>query len=77
MTDSPLFAVVYSPLLAGVYIHDPLTPFTLDIATPVELAVTPFHQLSLEGVVASAAAHQVAAVHPLRVPVTHPANSSQ
>lgn len=47
---------------ADVSLHDPLALLASDIAAPVVLAVAALHQLLGVRVVATAAAHQVAAV---------------
>lgn len=47
---------------ADVFLHDPLTLLAGDVAAPVVLAVAALHQLLRVRVVATAAAHQVAAV---------------
>lgn len=47
---------------ADVSLHDPLALLAGDVAAPVVLAVAALHQLLRVRVVATAAAHQVAAV---------------
>lgn len=47
-----------------VSLHSPLTLLAGDIAAPVVLAVAALYHLLTVGVIASAAAHQVAAVAP-------------
>lgn len=47
---------------ADVFLHDPLTLLAGDVAAPVVLAVAALHLLLRVRVVATAAAHQVAAV---------------
>ena len=52
------------------------TSFTLYIATPVELALAALLHPGVDGVVAAAAAHQVAAVHPLALHLADPARGA-
>lgn len=49
-------------LFADVSLHQPPAPLAHHVAAPVVLAVTPLHHLLRVGVVAAAAAHQVAAL---------------
>ena len=60
-----------------MYVHSSFTRLALDETAPVKLTMAPLSQLSLEGVVPSAAAHEVAAVHSLGVPVAHPPHCAQ
>lgn len=76
----PLLDVVHPPRearistsLAGVHVHGLRAHLALDVAAPVELAVAALAHRHLLGVVAAAAAHQVAAVHAVRGPVALPA----
>uniref|UniRef100_A0A670IP57 Cell division cycle 42 n=1 Tax=Podarcis muralis TaxID=64176 RepID=A0A670IP57_PODMU len=62
---------------AGVHLCHAVALFTLDKATPVELAAAPLHHLHLVRVEASAAAHQLAAVDGLGSLVAVPAAGAQ
>lgn len=53
-------------LFAHKLVHERRAAFALDVAAPVELAVAALVLVDLELVVASAAAHELAAVHALR-----------
>ncbi len=55
--------------LARVHIQLPPARFTLDVATPVELTVTPLRHRDFVRVVAPPTTHEVAPVHALRVSV--------
>ena len=57
-------------LLAGVDVDGFDARFTLDVATPVKLALAPFLDGRLVRVVTPSAAHQVTSVHSGRRPVT-------
>ena len=52
--------------LADELVYDFGAAFALDVAAPVELAVTTLYNLSFILVVASAAAHQLTSIHALR-----------
>ena len=51
----------------GVNIHLASTCFTLDIATPVKLAMAALRHRGLVGVVASPTTHKIASVHSFRI----------
>ena len=57
-------------------VHNALASLASHVTTPVELAVTPLHEFSLERVIATPTTHERAPVHALRVPVTLPAQGS-
>lgn len=67
----------YIVLFTHKLVHERRAAFALDVAAPVELAVAPLMLVSLELVVPSAAAHQLAAVHALRCFVAHAALRAQ
>ena len=60
---------------ADISLHNPLALLAGDVAAPVVLAVAALHQLLCVGVVATAAAHQVAAVAARRGLVALPASA--
>ena len=57
-------------LLAGVDVSHSSTCFALDVTTPVEFTMASLGDCRFVCVVAPSAAHEVAAVHALRLPVT-------
>lgn len=56
--------------LARVHVYDFLADFALDVATPVELALTSLGDLRLIRVIAAPTAHQLTALGTLGEPVT-------
>lgn len=63
--------------LAGVNVHDVLAVAALDSAAPLELALALGDPFDAHGVVAPAAAHDLAAVGASGGLVAHPACSAQ
>lgn len=63
--------------LADKLVYDFGAALTLDVATPVELAVAALHYLGFELVVTTAAAHQLTPIHALRGFVAKAPNCAQ
>lgn len=54
-----------------MYVRRPYASLTLNLATPLELALTPFSDGTLQGVVASTTAEQITTIDVWRSPVAH------